>query len=210
MSSPGGHTSKEPETKKKLQLLTQEEVSILLQNLGLDKHIETFRRFHVDGVVLSSFKAETDLSGELQMKSHVQRLNLISHIKDFLDVQKGVPLALLEPPIESRSRHRALSSLNVTEVGQLMTRLELPNIAGIAEEHRLDGSMLAEVTDSDLKSELKIESRMQRAKVIKKVTDFKTYGVPIEFLGEHDDDDDCRGEGKTDYDDDGEGDFSRK
>ena len=73
--------------KKKVQELTQEEVGYLLTNLGLDKHVETFRKFHVDGVTLAAFKTETDLSTELNMKSHVQRLNLISHIKDFLDVQ---------------------------------------------------------------------------------------------------------------------------
>ena len=145
--------------KKKLQELTQEEVGFLLTNLGLDKHVDTFKNFHVDGVVLGSLKSESDLSSELAIKSHVQRLNLISHIKDFTD-QKGVPLNLLEPPLStSEGRHRALSSLNVNEVGELMQRIELPNMKQIAEEFNLDGSMLSEVNDNDLQKELKVESR---------------------------------------------------
>ena len=35
----------------------------------------------MDGIVLAALKSEKDLDGELGMSSHVQRLNLISHVK---------------------------------------------------------------------------------------------------------------------------------
>ena len=47
--------------------------------------------------------------------------------------------------------------------------------------------MLAEITDTDLQKELKVESRLQRSKLLKKVGDFRTYGVQNSLLGFDDD-----------------------
>ncbi|KAH8055788.1 hypothetical protein JL721_3831 [Aureococcus anophagefferens] len=180
--------------RKELSALTSQEVGYLLCQLGLDKHVGSFQRFGVDGVVLAALKTEKDLEGELGMASHVQRVNLISHVKEFVD-KKGVPVDLLEPSIE------------------------LPSIVEAAQQSRLDGSMLAEITDADLTKELKVESRLQRSKLLKKVGGFRTYGVSGSLIGDEDfaaanfDDSDAPpppdsapppddGEGKYDDDDD--------
>ena len=92
--------------RKELSALTSQEVGYLLCQLGLDKHVGSFQRFGVDGVVLAALKTEKDLEGELGMASHVQRVNLISHVKEFVD-KKGVPVDLLEP-VRGVERTRAL------------------------------------------------------------------------------------------------------
>ena len=170
--------------RKELSALTSQEVGYLLCQLGLDKHVGSFQRFGVDGVVLAALKTEKDLEGELGMASHVQRVNLISHVKEFVD-KKGVPVDLLEP-VRGVERTRALSSLNVDEVCALLESIELPSIVEAAQQSRLDGSMLAEITDADLTKELKVESRLQRSKLLKKVGGFRTYGVSGSLIGDED------------------------
>ncbi|GMI35873.1 hypothetical protein TrCOL_g534 [Triparma columacea] len=81
-----------------LSTLTVKEVGFILVSLGLDKHVDNFTRFGIDGVVLAALKTEKDLDGELGISSHVQRLNLLSHIKDWTD-KKGVPLELVKPRV---------------------------------------------------------------------------------------------------------------
>jgi hypothetical protein len=46
--------------------------------------------------------------------------------------------------------------------------------------------MLAEITDADLTKELKVESRLQRSKLLKKVGGFRTYGVSGSLIGDED------------------------
>ena len=94
-----------PVKRKELHLLTCEEVGYLLCHLGLDKHVSHFERFGVDGIVLTALKTEKDLEGELGMTSHVQRINLISHVKEFVD-KKGVPVDLLDPVRGAGTRTR--------------------------------------------------------------------------------------------------------
>lgn len=168
--------------RRPLSELSPYDVGHLLCQLGLDKHVANFERLNVDGIMLMALKTEKDLEGELGMSSHVQRVNLIAHVKEFVD-KKGVPVELLEP-VRGVERARALSSLNVDEVGRLLETIELPSIVEKASEHRVDGSLLAEVTDDDLKKELNVESRLQRSKLLKKVKEFKTYGVPGQLVSD--------------------------
>ena len=128
-----------PVKRKELHLLTCEEVGYLLCHLGLDKHVSHFERFGVDGIVLAALKTEKDLEGELGMTSHVQRINLISHVKEFVD-KKGVTVDLLDPVRGAGTRTRALSSLNVDEVCTLLECIELPSIVEAATTFRVDGA----------------------------------------------------------------------
>lgn len=91
----------------------------------------------------------------------MQRLNLITHVADFVKM-KGVPLELLEPMPTGR-RMRALSSLNVDEVSTMLQSLELPGVVEkfSASGVRVDGSILSEIREEDLKGELKVDSRLQ-------------------------------------------------
>mmetsp|Transcript_20304 Transcript_20304/g.40625 ORF Transcript_20304/g.40625 Transcript_20304/m.40625 type:complete len:207 (-) Transcript_20304:3-623(-) len=191
-------SSKDSVQRRELASLTQEEVGFVLCNLGLSKHVGSFARFGVDGIVLAALKSEKDLEGELGMSSHVQRINLISHVKDFVD-KKGVPVHLLSE-VQGGERTRALSTLNVDEVGTLLSAIELPGIIGKFTEARVDGSMLSEINEDDLKKELKVDSRLQRSKLIKKVEDFKINGVPSNLVGEEGEDE-AKRDGVDDYDD---------
>ncbi|GMI59982.1 hypothetical protein ScalyP_jg9616 [Parmales sp. scaly parma] len=173
-----------PSPKRPLNSLSIREVGYLLAALGLEKHVSSFERMAVDGVLLAELKVEKDLEGELGITSHVQRLNLISHVKDF---QKGVAVELLEPPRLGGSRTRALSSLNVEEVSTLLKRIELPSVVELFQTARVDGSLLGEIKEEDLKTDkegLKVDSRLQRTKLLKKIGDFKAYGVPSDMVGE--------------------------
>jgi len=134
--------------------LDVKDVGYILCHLGLDKHVNQFRRFGIDGVVLAALKTEKDLEGELGLTSHVQRLNLISHIKDWTD-KKGVPEELLVPKVAERAR--ALSELNVEETCRLLEAIELPGVKEKAEAFKLDGHMLSVITEADLTKELKVE-----------------------------------------------------
>ena len=69
--------------------------------------------------------------------------------------KKGVPVNLLEA-IKVGERTRALSTLNVDEVGTLLSAIELPGIVDKFSEARVDGSMLSEINEDDLKKELKV------------------------------------------------------
>ncbi|GMH47801.1 hypothetical protein TrRE_jg7924 [Triparma retinervis] len=174
-----------PATKRRLlSTLTVEEVGFLLVALGLDKHVDNFSRFGIDGVVLAALKTEKDLEGELGVGSHVQRLNLLSHIKDWTD-KKGVPSDLIAPKVFERSR--ALSELDVHETCRLLEAIELPGVREKALDFRLDGHMLSVITEDDLKKELKVESRLQRSKLLKKVGEYNINGVPASIIADPED-----------------------
>lgn len=73
MSKPAPRLSTPSVPRKELASVTSDEVGNLLSQLGLGRHVATFKRMHIDGVTLSALKTEKDLEGELVRRDHLGR-----------------------------------------------------------------------------------------------------------------------------------------
>jgi len=137
----------------------------------------------MNAIILSGTEGEGELSNELPPQDVVKELfTTIPTTQSFIDGYNTPSKSELSSAPSANSSSKPLSELSLIEVGQLLESLSFEEYKEVFLKNKIDGITLIECLTVDDIKEAGIMITMKAKQLYKKVMEYKSTGVPLNYI----------------------------